>query len=416
MGLVTYKAGKAYVESVALIELAKQHGTPLFVYSQKNIQDRCASLLKAFSKHPTLACYALKANSNLSLLKLIFDKGLGADVVSIGEMKKALRAGQSAERVIFSGVGKTQDEIREGLHSHIFSFNAESVDEIRLIGETARQERTKARISLRINPNISVKTNPYIATGLYKTKFGFPETQIKSALSLINEFPELNLVGLSCHLGSQIKTSGPYREASKRLVHIADQLRQQGFSIEFLDLGGGFGVSYEGKKTPPLEEYARAIQEPAKGRPYLLVVEPGRWIVAESGILLSKVLYKKANPHKNFLITDASMTELIRPALYEAFHPIELCEKRKGPQLVYDVVGPVCETSDFLGLKRKMGLVESGDFLWIGFCGAYGSSMGSHYNVRPKVAEVLVNGSGVTLIRKRESLEEVWKNEILSEY
>ncbi|NBX76884.1 MAG: diaminopimelate decarboxylase [Proteobacteria bacterium] len=304
----------------------------------------------------------------------------------------------------------------EGLRSNIFSFNVESVEEINRIGEISRQQRTRARISLRINPNINVRTNPYIATGLYKTKFGFPESQIRSALSLIKNFPELSLVGLSCHLGSQIKNTGPYREASKRLVHIADELQDQGFSIEFLDLGGGFGISYDGKKTPPLSEYAKAVQEPPKGKPYLLVIEPGRWIVAESGILLSQVLYKKSNPHKNFLITDASMTELIRPALYEAYHPIELCEKRRGPQTTYDVVGPVCETADFLGLKRKLGPADSGDYLWVGFCGAYGSSMGSQYNVRPRPAEVLVDGDRVTLIRKRESLVDVWKNEILSEY
>jgi len=416
MGLVTYKAGNAYIDSVSLKSLGERFGTPLYVYSRKKIKENCDSLLKAFSKHPTLVCYALKANSNLSILKLIFDQGLGADVVSHGEMKKAQHVGPPSERIIFSGVGKAREEIIAGLHSNIFSFNVESVEEINLIGELSRQEKSKTRISLRINPNINVRTNPYIATGLYKTKFGFPESQIKQALAVINNFPELHLVGLSCHLGSQIKNTGPYREASKRLVHLADDLRNQGFPIEFLDLGGGFGVSYEGKKTPSLAEYAKAIQEPAKGRPYLLVVEPGRWIVAESGILLSKVLYKKSNPHKNFLITDASMTELIRPALYEAYHPIEACKKRKGPLRTYDVVGPVCETSDFLGLKRKLGPTESGDYLWIGFCGAYGSSMGSHYNVRPRAAEVLVDGNRVTLIRKRESLEDVWKNEILSEY
>lgn len=412
--MVTYKSGAAHLESVALGALAEKYGTPLFVYSQKRIKDNCATLLKSFSKHPTLGCYALKANSNLSLLKLIFQSGLGADVVSSGELKKALLVGLPTNKVVFSGVGKTKEELVEGIRKGIFSFNVESVEEIRLLGELTHLEKRKARLSLRINPNINVKTNPYIATGLYKTKFGFPESQIQEAVHLIKRSPELSLVGLSCHLGSQIKNTNPYSQAAKRLVQIADALRAENHPIEFVDLGGGFGVSYDGKKTPALSDYAKAIQQPLKGKPYLLIIEPGRWIVAESGILLSKVLYKKSNPHKNFLITDASMTELIRPALYEAYHPIELCKKIKGPEKLYDVVGPVCETSDFLGLKRRLGPTEAGDYLWTGFCGAYGASMGSHYNVRPKAAEVLVDGSSEKIIRQRESVEDLWKDEIPS--
>lgn len=415
MPLVSYKSGLAYLESVSLRSIAEKYGTPLFVYSKETITQRCETLLKAFSKHPTLGCYALKANSNLSLIKHIFSKGLGADVVSGGELRKSLIAGLSSDKIIFSGVGKTKEEIREGINKGIFSFNVESLEEIRLIADVAKQENVHARISLRINPNINVKTNPYIATGLYKTKFGLPENQIKEALDLLKKCTELSLVGLSCHLGSQIKNTSPYAQASKRLVHIADNLQSQGYPIEFLDLGGGFGVSYEGGKTPAITDYAKAIQEPLKGKPYLLLVEPGRWIIAESGILLSQVLYVKSNPHKNFLITDASMTELIRPALYEAYHPIELCEKRRGKQEVFDIVGPVCETSDFLGLKRKLGPSRAGDYLWIGFCGAYGASMSSQYNVRPKAAEVLIDGSSVSIVRKKELLEDLWKNEDLSQ-
>jgi len=416
MAPVTYKSGKAFVEEVSLESLAEEYGTPLYVYSKKSIEERCKSLVKTFSKHPTLICYALKANSNLSLLKFIFNHGLGSDVVSFGELQKALKAGLRSSKVVFSGVGKTKEELVQALRCNIFSFNAESIEEIQLLGRLATEEQIPARLSLRINPNINVKTNPYIATGLYKTKFGFPESQIKDALAEIRKTPALSLVGLSCHLGSQIKATAPYSQAAKRLVLIADGLRMENFPVEFLDFGGGFGVSYDGKKTPPLSEYAKAIQTPAKGKPYLLVIEPGRWVIAESGILLSKILYKKSNPHKNFLITDASMTELIRPALYDAFHPIDLCKKKKGPPSVYDVVGPVCETADFVGLKRRLGPADSGDCLWIGFCGAYGASMGSNYNVRPKAAEVFVDGSKVTLIRKREPLEDLWKNETLSDF
>lgn len=416
MPLISYKNGLAHIEKVPLKALAEKYGTPLYVYSKKMIEERCNTLLKTFSKHPTLACYALKANSNLTLLKLVFEAGLGADVVSIGELKKASLAGIHPDRIVFSGVGKTKEELVQAIRTGLFSFNAESVEEIKMIGQLARQEKMAVRLSLRINPNINVKTNPYIATGLYKTKFGFPESQISEALAEISKVPELSLVGLSCHLGSQIKNTSPYSQASKRLVQISDDLCLQNYPISFLDLGGGFGVSYEGKKTPPLADYAKAIQTPAKGKPYLLVIEPGRWIIAESGILITKVLYTKSNPYKNFLITDASMTELIRPALYEAFHPIDTCEKKKGPQRTYDVVGPVCETSDFLGLKRKLGPVQSGDYLYIGFCGAYGASMGSNYNVRPKAAEVLIDESRVQLIRKREPLEDLWKNETLLDF
>ncbi|MFM8270285.1 MAG: diaminopimelate decarboxylase, partial [Pseudomonadota bacterium] len=407
MPLVTYKSGLAFLDSVSLKSLAKKYGSPLFAYSKKNITERCRTLLKAFSNHPTLACYALKANSNLSLLNIIFSEGLGADVVSGGEFKKALVAGLPSNKIIFSGVGKTKNEISTGIKNGLFSFNVESLEELSFIAALAKQEKSRVRISLRINPNINVKTNPYIATGLYKTKFGIPESQIKEALELMRSFPELSLVGLSCHLGSQIKNISPYAQASKRLVHIADNLRAHNYPIEFLDLGGGFGVSYEGKKTPSITEYANAIQKPLKGKPYLLVVEPGRWIVAESGILVSEILYVKSNPHKKFFIIDASMTELIRPALYGAYHPIEVCEKRRGIQELVDVVGPVCETSDFLGLKRKLSPAKTGDYLWIGFCGAYGASMSSQYNMRPKAAEVLVDGDSVIVIRQRENLEDL---------
>lgn len=370
--------------------LAKKYGTPLFVYSKQYLIKRCQDLLKAFNPYPTLPCYALKANPHPEILKILFKSGFGADVVSLGELKRALDSGADPKKIVFSGVGKQKEEILFGIRKGVLSFNVESVSELRLISELSSQTKTRTRISLRINPNIDVKTNPYIATGLYKTKFGLPENQIKEAIDLISRAPYLELVGLSCHLGSQILSITPYQQAAKRLLQIAQNLEKAGFNLKLLNLGGGFGVSYKGEKVPTISDYARSIQKVMKGSSYQLVIEPGRWLVAEMGVLISKVLYVKSNPHKNFLIIDASMTELIRPALYEAYHPIELCKPRKGPKKRFDVVGPVCETGDFLGLDRDFGPVKSDDLVLVGLAGAYGASMSSEYNLRPKAKEIVV--------------------------
>jgi len=409
--VIHYKKGIAFLEKVSLQDLAQQFGTPLFVYSQSLLQDRCKEIKEAFASHPTKVCYALKANSNIALLKFIFSMGIGADVVSGGELEKALLAGALPEQIVFSGVGKTVSEIELALKKHIFSFNVESVEEIQLIGTIAKQMSQSVSISLRINPNINVKTNPYIATGLYRTKFGFPESQIAEALQSLRECPELKLKGLSCHLGSQIHQLLPYTQATRRLRKLADELRAQGHAIETLDVGGGFGVDYHGKPSHSLDAYAKAIQKEVKDTDYGLLIEPGRSLVAEAGILVSTVLFTKHNPYKHFVIVDASMTELIRPALYEAFHPIEPCLKRKGKLCKVDIVGPVCETSDFLGTSRLLPPLQRGDLVWIGFCGAYGSSMSSNYNVRPRAAEVLVSSKEVKQVCKREALADLWKRE-----
>lgn len=409
--LIKYQGHQAVIESVPLENLGKRFGTPLFVYSKSLLEERCKKIKNAFSSHPTTLCYAIKANHNLSLLKLIFSKGLGADVVSEGELKKALVAGAPAKRIVFSGVGKGLPEIGAGIKHQILSFQVESLSELKLLSEVATSKKRKISLSLRINPNIPVETNPYIATGLYETKFGLPENQIAEALNLIKQNNKLHLVGLSCHLGSQIFATEPFGQASQRLVDIANQLSLQKFKIRFLDLGGGFAVSYQKEKETRIEDYASAIQKPIKKTPYHLIVEPGRWLVAESGLILAKVIHTKENPHKRFIILDAAMTELIRPALYEAYHPIEPCRKKQGKKKRFDVVGPVCETGDFLGLERCLVPPEPGDYFWIGFAGAYASSMSSEYNLRPKAAEVLVSKSRATLIRKRARIEASWKNE-----
>lgn len=409
--LIQYQRHQACIESASLEGLAKKFGTPLFVYSKANLENRCKKIKKAFSFHPTTFCYAIKANHNLSLLKLIFSKGFGADVVSEGELKKSLLAGAAPKKIVFSGVGKGLSEIKAGLKNKILSFQVESLSELKLLSEIALSTRKTISLSLRINPNIPVQTNPYIATGLYETKFGLPENQISEALSLIKQNKSLNLIGLSCHLGSQIFSVTPFSQASRRLVEIANRLVQDSFKIRFLDLGGGFAVSYQKEKETPIEDYALAIQKPLRNSPYQLIVEPGRWLVAGSGVLLAKVIHTKENPHKRFIILDAAMTELIRPALYEAFHPIEPCQKKQGKKKRFDVVGPVCETGDFLGLQRCLVPPDPGDYFWIGFAGAYSSSMSSEYNLRPKAAEVLVSGSRASIIRKRAKIESSWRNE-----
>lgn len=389
--LVTYKKNLAHIGNHSLLSLAKKHGTPIYIYSKSFLSAKCDELQKAFHSHPTRACFALKANPNPQLIRILFKKGFGADVVSLGELERALQAGANPNAIVFSGVGKKRNELERAIELGLLSINVESIQELEVLGQLSKKHGKEVAISLRMNPNINVKTNPYIATGLYKTKFGLPENQIPDALSVLKKYPVLKLRGLSCHLGSQIKSVKPYEQSAKRLVHLADSLKEMGFSIELLDLGGGFGVSYQGEKVPTIAQYSKTILSVLKKTSYRLVIEPGRWLVAECGILLSEVIYTKSNPHKNFLIVDASMTELIRPALYHAYHPIFPCKKTSGKNTVYDVVGPVCETSDFLGLKRKLPPIQSGDFIWIGLVGAYGSSMASEYNLRPKAFELIVD-------------------------
>ena len=389
--LIHYKQNLAHIGDHSLLDLAKKHGTPIYIYSKSFLSAKCDELQKAFHSHPTRACFALKANPNPQLLRILFKKGFGADVVSLGELERALQAGANPNAIVFSGVGKKRNELERAIELGLLSINVESIQELEVLGQLSKKHGKEVAISLRMNPNINVKTNPYIATGLYKTKFGLPENQIPEALSTLKKYPALKLRGLSCHLGSQIKSVKPYEQSAKRLVHLADSLKEMGFSIKLLDLGGGFGVSYQGEKVPTIIQYSKTILSVLNKTSYRLVIEPGRWLVAECGILLSEVIYTKSNPHKNFLIVDASMTELIRPALYKAYHPIFPCKKTSGKNTVYDVVGPVCETSDFLGLKRKLPPIQSGDFIWIGLVGAYGSSMASEYNLRPKAFELIVD-------------------------
>ena len=402
---------EGFVDGVALSEIAEKVGTPCYVYSEKEISDRCQELLDAFSGYPTLPCFAVKANSNLSILKLIFSKGLGADIVSQGELERVLAAGVDPQKIVFSGVGKSGAELKRAVEIGIKVINIESVGELALLQDAGKAWNKTVSIAIRINPNIDVKTNPYIATGLYSTKFGIAETEMDAVLELIRKSPNLKLTGLSCHLGSQIMETGPFSEASQRMVQLCEQLRGRGFDLDHIDLGGGLGIQYEDDKPPSFKEYAGVLTQRLKGTNLQLLIEPGRSIVGKAGTLLTRVMNIKQSPQKTFVIVDAAMTELIRPSLYEAYHPILSVSQSTGSKITADVVGPVCETGDILGTERTFSGVKPGSLLGIECAGAYGSSMSSHYNTRPKAPEVLVSGSQFKVIRKRESFQDLWKLE-----
>lgn len=401
----------AYIEGVALSRLAKDHGTPLYAYSKSAIRKQCQAVRDAFDSHPTLPCYAAKANANLTLLKEIFGYSFGADVVSIGELKKSLLAGAVPERIVFSGVGKLDEEIEAALGAGIFALLAESAGECARIKQIASRKGVVARVGLRINPNINVDTNPHIATGLYETKFGVPEAEARDIAREFFAGHELRFVGLSCHLGSQILDLGPFQEAARSLARLSSEFRNIGHRLEFIDMGGGLGIAYCGETPPTLPSYAQALLTEIAPTGLKLLLEPGRLIVGNAGIILTRVIDIKCTPLKTFVITDASMTELIRPALYGAYHEIVPVKPRPHPPSEVDIVGPVCETGDFLGLRRSLPLPEVGDLLVVKSTGAYGSSMASNYNQRPRAPELWIDGDAVSVIRRREPLEDLWRLE-----
>lgn len=413
-----YREGRAYCEEVPLAELAREYGTPLYVYSRSTLLRHCRRFVDAFRSYPTLPCYAVKANSNLSLLREVFSQGFGADIVSIGELERALLAGVKPDTVVFSGVGKKKEEVERGLEVGILAFNVESQSELKVIQAAAQAKKKTARVSIRLNPNIEVKTHPHIATGLYATKFGVSENVLDEVVEEIKGMKELSLVGIDCHIGSQILDLGPFQQAARRLVDHAKNLKKAGFPIEHVDVGGGFGIRYSNEEPPEFQSYADAVIAEVKDSGFKLVLEPGRVVVGNAGCLLTEVLYEKKTPTKNFVIVDAAMNDLIRPSLYDAYHEINIVDatsKRSAAALEVDVVGPVCETGDFLGLNRKLPHLESGELLFIRSAGAYGMSMASNYNTRPRAAEVLVDKDEHRLIRRRETLTDLWAHEELGE-
>jgi diaminopimelate decarboxylase len=399
-------------DGVSLEEAARGHGTPLYVYSRASIEAAVGAYERAFAGVPHRLCYAVKANGNGAILRLLAGLGLGADVVSGGELAAARRAGFAPDTIVFAGVGKTEVEIALGLEEGISEFNAESEEEIARIGAAAARCDKLARVSLRVNPDIDPRSHPYISTGLREAKFGVPIGQAAEILRRSRRRAGIEVSGLQCHIGSQITTLAPLAAAARALSGLSRQLIEEGLPLRTIDLGGGLGVSYDGAEVPGPEALAAAVLPELAGLALTLVLEPGRSLVAPAGVLLTRVLYVKQGEERRFVIVDAGMNELLRPALYQAFHRIEPVRARgRGKELV-DVVGPVCETSDFLARRRELERVEPGELLAVRDVGAYGFTMASNYNMRPRAAELLIEHGRPRLIRRRETLEDLIRTEV----
>jgi diaminopimelate decarboxylase len=404
-----------HCEKVSLEDLASRYGTPLYVYSAAMIRARIRSFARAFRSIPHTICYSVKANSTLGILRLVASEAAGFDVVSGGELERVLRISQkSAGKVVFSGVGKTASEIESALRSGILLFNVESASELDLLAATAARLKKPAEIAMRVNPDVSAKTHPYISTGLHQHKFGVPISEAKSLYAQAAKHHYLRVAGVSVHIGSQITDVGSFHEALDRVAELVRALRKQGHDIRYIDAGGGLGIPYEGAQgsfDKQIAAYARAVIAPLRELKLHLLLEPGRSIVGPAGVLLTRVVYRKTNDRKRFLIVDAAMNDLLRPSLYGAYHEIVPVRFASLKSETTDVVGPICETGDFFARDRKIPVVNEGDLLAILDVGAYGSVLASNYNTRGRAAEVLVDGANARLIRKRESLRDILRLE-----
>ncbi|HHO69606.1 MAG TPA: diaminopimelate decarboxylase [Gammaproteobacteria bacterium] len=405
-----YRDGRLFAEDVDVATLAQRHGTPLYVYSRATLERHWNAFDRALGERPHLICYAVKANSNLAVLALLARLGSGFDIVSGGELERVLRAGGQADRIVFSGVGKTGAEIERALQAGIRCFNVESEAELQRIDEIARAHGVLAPVSLRVNPDVDAGTHPYISTGLKENKFGI---DVDSALRVYQEAAGLagiEILGVDCHIGSQLTDSTPFVDALDRVLALTDRLQELGIGVRHLDLGGGLGVRYRDEAPPEPQDYVRPLLNRLGDRDFEILIEPGRAIAANAGILVTEVLYLKHTPERNFAIVDAAMNDLLRPALYGAWQDIVPVAPRDGESRCYDVVGPVCETGDFLGKDRHLA-VEAGDLLAVRSAGAYGFTMSSNYNSRPRAAEVLVHHDGSALVRERERIDDLMAGE-----
>lgn len=397
-------------ENLSYTELAERYGTPLYVYSQSALDEAFAAYQTAFAALNPLICYAVKANGNLSLIRRFAELGSGFDIVSGGELARVLAAGGSAAKTIFSGVGKSAAEMEYALKAGIKCFNVESLPELERLNDIAGRLNTRAPVSLRINPDVDAHTHPYISTGLKANKFGIAMRDAEAAYARAAELPHLRIIGIDCHIGSQLIRLDPLIEACERILALADRLAAQGIELQHIDLGGGVGIVYHDEDTPDLAAYAAAVQKLIGSRPLGLILEPGRSLVGNAGDLLTRVEYVKRNEDKNFVIVDAAMNDLMRPALYQAYHRIEAAEPPSAAPFTADIVGPICETGDFLAKDRRIA-AQAGDLLVVRGAGAYAASMAGNYNARRRAAEVLVSGSQARLVRRRETVEEMLTNE-----
>ncbi|MBS4799162.1 MAG: diaminopimelate decarboxylase [Haemophilus parainfluenzae] len=409
MDFFQYKNEQLYVEDLPVKQLAEEFGTPLYIYSRATLERHWHAFDSALGKHPHLICYAVKANSNIGILNVMAKLGSGFDIVSQGELERVLAADGEASKVVFSGVAKSRAEIMRALEVGIRCFNVESVAELHHINQIAGEMGKIAPISLRVNPDVDAHTHPYISTGLKENKFGVSVDEAREVYKLAATLPHVKITGMDCHIGSQLTELQPFLDATDRLIRLMEQLKEDGITLKHLDLGGGLGVTYTDETPPHPSDYAAALLNKLKNYKDLeIILEPGRAIAANAGILVAKVQYLKSNESRNFAITDTGMNDMIRPALYEAYmNIIEIDRTLEREKAIYDVVGPVCETSDFLGKQRELAIAE-GDYIAQRSAGAYGASMSSNYNSRPRTAEVLVDGDKAHLIRRRENLSELW--------
>lgn len=414
MDFFQYKNNQLMAENLPVKQLAEQFGTPLYIYSKATLERHWHAFDNAFGEHPHLVCFAVKSNPNIAILNVMAKLGSGFDIVSQGELERVLAAGGDAAKVVFSGVAKSHQEIARALEVNIRCFNVESEAELLRINQIAGDMGKIAPISLRVNPDVDAHTHPYISTGLKENKFGVSVDQAREVYKVAATLPNIKIVGMDCHIGSQLTELQPFLDAVDRLIVLTEQLKQDGIHLKHLDLGGGLGVTYTDETPPHPTDYAKALWEKLSAFSELeIIVEPGRAITANAGILVTKVEYLKSNESRNFAIVDAGMNDMIRPALYQAYMNIlEIDRTLAREEKMYDVVGPICETSDFLGKQRKLAIAE-GDYLAQRSAGAYGASMSSNYNSRPRTAEVMVDGDKAYLIRRREALNELWQLESL---
>ena len=408
-----YRNNSLYAEDVALCDLAAQHGTPCYVYSRATLEHHWRVFDQALDGQPHLICYAVKANSSIAVLQVLARLGSGFDIVSAGELQRVIRAGGDPARTVFSGVGKRADEMRFALHTGIRCFNVESDVELERLDKVAGEEGKVAPVSLRVNPDVDARTHPYISTGLRENKFGVDVDTALDTYRRATELEHVDVVGIDCHIGSQLTDLAPFTDALDRILGLIDRLQDEGITLKHIDMGGGLGIPYTHSDKPPSpDDYARALLEKLSGRSLELLLEPGRAIAGNAGILLTRVEYLKHTADHNFAIVDAAMNDLQRPALYNAWHAVIPVDPRIGGAVLYDIVGPVCETGDFLAKNRLMTLA-TGDLLAVRSAGAYGFTMSSNYNTRPRAAEIMVDGKQMHVIRERETFDDMVRGEHL---
>ncbi len=406
-----YIDGIMHAEGVPLTAIAEQHGTPAYVYSRHSIESHWQQFDSALGDAPHLVCYAVKANSNIGVLNLLARLGSGFDIVSVGELHRVIKAGGDPSKVVFSGVGKRPDEMEFALAQGIKCFNVESANELFKLEAVAAGMNKPAPVSLRVNPDVDANTHPYISTGLKENKFGIAFENAKDVYLQAAEMEHINVVGIDCHIGSQITELSPFKDALERVLALVEELKQADITLHHLDIGGGLGINYQDEEPPAREDYVQVIKETMQGHELELLMEPGRSIVGNAGVLLTRVEYLNATPYHNFAIVDAAMNDLIRPSLYKGWHDIKrVVEDSNAEEIEYDVVGPVCETGDFLGKGRLLRLKQD-DLLTVCSAGAYGFSMASNYNSRPRVCELMVDGEQVYVIRNRETMEDLMNGE-----